>query len=90
MAEDVAFDIVIVGAGPAGCVLARRLTEDPERSIALLEAGPDYGADPAAWQPPRIDRCRQADIGPAVDRLSTGDDRPRSALNWCERLFPER
>ena len=43
------FDIVLVGAGPAGCVLANRLTEAPGRTVALLEAGPDYGLDPAAW-----------------------------------------
>lgn len=49
MAEDGQFAIVLVGAGPAGCVLARRLTEDPGRTVALLEAGPDYGPDPAAW-----------------------------------------
>ena len=42
-------DVVLVGAGAAGCVMARRLTEDRERKVALLEAGPDYGSDPQAW-----------------------------------------
>lgn len=41
-----AFDYLVVGGGTSGAVVARRLAEDPQVSVALLEAGPsDEGVD---------------------------------------------
>jgi choline dehydrogenase-like flavoprotein len=44
------FDYVIVGAGPAGCVLANRLSADPATTVLLVEAG-DQDTDPMIAMP---------------------------------------
>lgn len=66
------YDIVIVGGGAAGCVLARRLAESGDRSVLLLEAGPDLrSATPpdflAGWRLPTI-----PDWGFAAEPDATG------------------
>jgi len=55
------FDVLVAGGGTAGCVLAARLSEDPARSVCLVEAGPDYGAySEGRWPEDILDARRLA------------------------------
>lgn len=72
------FDYVVVGGGTAGCVLANRLSQDPEVSVLLLEAG---GKDDWIWihipvgylfciGNPRTDWCYRTEPEPGLNGRS--------------------
>jgi len=66
------FDVLVVGGGTAGCVLAARLSENATRSVCLLEAGPDYGPfDRGGWPAEMVDACVMPD---SHDWGSGGED----------------
>lgn len=49
--KKVRYDYVIVGGGAAGCILARKLSDNFKNSVLLLEAGGNFIDDPAALDP---------------------------------------
>ena len=86
------FDILVVGAGSAGCVVAGRLAEDGRR-VGLIEAGPDYGPYRQGRWPPDILDGRRLAFSHAWE--TDGDDRSQlrarivggcSAHNACVML----
>src|SRR3954454_13894936 len=48
------FDVLILGGGTAGCILAARLSAEGSRSVCLLKSGPDYGPQGGGRWPPEM------------------------------------
>lgn len=87
------FDYVIVGAGTAGCVLANRLSADPEARVLLLEAG---GQDDYFWihvpvgylytiGNPRTDWCFRTAPEPGLNGRSIGYARGK-VMGGCSSI----
>ncbi|MBA5705546.1 GMC family oxidoreductase [Pseudomonas fulva] len=90
---DSAYDYVIVGAGPAGCLLANRLSADPSCRVLLLEAG---GRDNYPWihvpvgylyciGNPRTDWCFKTEAQLGLQGRSLGYPRGK-VLGGCSSI----
>lgn len=90
---DSVFDYVVVGAGPAGCLLANRLSADPSCRVLLLEAG---GRDNYPWihipvgylyciGNPRTDWCFKTEAQPGLGGRALGYPRGK-VLGGCSSI----
>ena len=83
-----AYDFVVVGGGTAGLCVAARLTEDPNVTVAVLEAGENRIEDKAVSTPslyPTMVRLRPVTLARGFDKHQIG----RPEYDWCMTSVPQ-
>ncbi|GAB6899286.1 GMC family oxidoreductase [Kineosporia succinea] len=99
MSTDVSADVVVVGAGSAGCVLAARLSEDPGLRVTLIETGPGdvpeevripaYGGllmtGERAWASPTVPQTSAGGrVVPLVTGTGLGGGSSINSMGWLQ------
>ncbi len=75
-----AYDVVVVGAGSAGCAVVSHLCRSSDLSMCLVEAGPDYGPlESGQWPPELLD----------IHRIPSTHDWGYSAQRAASSTMPE-